>query len=463
MPDFAIHGRVVRGTDFQALSGVPVRLVGPAESLCRLPGAQTVPPEFQVRWTRRLTGFGGNRWECWKAHVEKEVRGITWEQFRDAALAHNPSLQEDRIFKAEQDYLLPEEVQTPPFTWTRRLTGFAGTRWECWEAHVRGQANGITWAQFRDAALIYNPQLNADGRLFRPYRSYLLPENNDAPRAYLQTVSDADGRYSFELDGEAAACELQVELDDYLRFSLPVVINGAIAQPILLQPLPSANGDQSRSGTIRSARPDYAVLPFKARRIIDRALFLLGDDGDTFDALPSALRALCYGARFVHDANHPHHKDLVCADVVSIALKAAGVDIEWPSAANPHMADYYHPDRGNPKIVEIHDPHDWQPGDVLVYGRGAPGSRAGHVNLYVGPFVGTDRSGRAYNPGDGVDVVEGSIVFRSGGATYGTGVIGVNLQRCLQARRGIYTWVRHVRLREMDELWERARSPKEEA
>jgi hypothetical protein len=147
--------------------------------------------------------------------------------------------------------------------------------------------------------------------------------------------------------------------------------------------------------------------------------------------------------------NHARYKDFACADVVSIALSAAGFDIKWGGSANPHMADYYHPDRGNAKLTEIRDPNDWQPGDVLVYGSNAPSSKARHVNLYVGPFSGTDRSGKTYRLSDGVDVVEGSLDFWSQGKQLGTGIIGCNLQRCLQAKRGAYTWVRHVRLHEV--------------
>ena len=120
------------------------------------------------------------------------------------------------------------------------------------------------------------------------------------------------------------------------------------------------------------------------------------------------------------------------------------------------MADYYHPDRGNSKLIEITSPQDWLPGDVLVYGRDQPGSRAGHVNLYVGPMSGTDRSGKRYSLSDGNDVVEASIDVMSQGRQIGTGVIGCNLQRCLQAKRGIYTWVRHVRLRELAAAFGRA-------
>jgi hypothetical protein len=379
---------------------------------------------------------------------------LSWEQFRDDALAHNPALQADHIFKADQTYLLPEVVATLPYSWTRQITGFTGNRWQCWEAHVRDTTPAISWEQFRDDALRYNPQLNADGRIFNPAKAYLLPEPARSPRAYLSTTTNVQGEYHFTLGQQPAICELQVEVDDYARYVLPIVINAAVTQPVLLQA--QSNDRPAPALLVRSARTDYATLPEKARRVIDQALLMLGDDAAVYDALPPALQQMCYGARFANDPNHFNYKDIVCADLVSIAFAAAGCDIGWGGAANPHMADYYHPDRGNSKLIEITSPQDWLPGDVLVYGRDQPGSRAGHVNLYVGPFTGVDRSGKRYTLSDGVDVVEASIDFTAQGKLLGTGVIGCNKQRCLDAKRGAYTWVRHVRLREFAAAFGRA-------
>src|SRR3712207_7063397 len=54
------------------------------------------------------------------------------------------------------------------------------------------------------------------------------------------------------------------------------------------------------------------------------------------------------------------------------------------------------------------------PGDVLVYGPSAtPGRRAGHVNLYVGSFAGTDRSGRTYALPENCEVIDASMDFMS--------------------------------------------------
>lgn len=460
MLEVSIQGRVARATDLQPLSGVTLRLIADSTALAGVPDAQPLPPCTQVRWTRRLTGFAGTRWECWQAHIEGRIPDLSWHQFRDQVLAYNPALRDEPIFRADATYLLPEVTPLPAYTWTRHLTGFAGTRRECWEQHVAAQVPGLSWERFRTEVLRYNPQLNADGRLFRPYRSYLLPEVAAGARAFLQCVTDTSGAYCFTLGSEPVVGELQIELEEYLPLAMPVVINDQITQPVLLYPrstaTPTARG-WGRSGTLRSAHPAYPHLPFKVRRLIDRALFLLGDDAAVFDALPPEARALCSGARFAHDPDHPHAKELLGADVVTIALKGAGLAVDWLDTTHAHLADAYHPDRGAPHLVELDTTQDWQPGDLLVYGRGAPTARAEHVALYVGPFVGIDRSGRAYHPGDGVDVVEGNIQLRPAGTTYGTGVSGVSLGRCLQSKRGLYTWVRHVRLRELDELWQRLR------
>ncbi|HMS05218.1 MAG TPA: hypothetical protein PKD73_05410, partial [Burkholderiaceae bacterium] len=44
----------------------------------------------------------------------------------------------------EVTYLLPAPASSAT-RWTRTLTGFTGTRWQCWVAHVRDQTPGITW------------------------------------------------------------------------------------------------------------------------------------------------------------------------------------------------------------------------------------------------------------------------------------------------------------------------------
>ena len=95
MVALALSGRVARATDLAPLANVPVRLVGPAAALAGLAGAQPMPAATQVTWTRQLTGFAGTRWDCWAKYLQNQVPGLTWEQFCDPALAHNPRLSAD--------------------------------------------------------------------------------------------------------------------------------------------------------------------------------------------------------------------------------------------------------------------------------------------------------------------------------------------------------------------------------
>ncbi len=456
MSPLSLSGRVVNAVTLAPLANANLRLIGPANLLTGVPGVEAAPPGRQITWTHTITGFAGSRWDCWVAHVKDKVQGITWEQFRDGALTHNLALPPTNLFRTDQDYLIPESRPAEPFTWSRVLRGFAGSRWDCWVAHVKDKVQGITWEQFRDGALLYNPQLNTDGRLFKTDKSYFVPQNDSTPRAQIQVTTDAQGNYLFTLAEQAALVELQVELDDYARFVMPLVINGALIQPIILMPETTTTGSSvGLSGTVRSARTDYTALPEKARRVIDMALFMLGDDRQVYNALPPELQRMCYGSLFLSDPNNYHYKDIVCADLVSVALKGAGFDIAWGNG-NTRMADYYHPDRGTAKLVEVFDPKDWLPGDVIVFGRGAPTTRAGHVALYVGQFAGMDRTSKIYNLSDTVDVVEASIDFESNGKKVGTGVQGRTLQLyCLQKKAYTYEWTRHVRLRELGALFGR--------
>ena len=157
-------------------------------------GPPPPPPPEQIAWTRKLTGFYGNRWQAWEHFVKGKVPGITWLEFKDQALVYNPQLEADGyIFRPEKEYLLPEishEPSPPPpppppppeeITWTRKLTGFYGNRWQAWEQFVKSQVPGITWHEFKDQVLVYNPHLETDGYVFRPEKEYLLPEISHEP------------------------------------------------------------------------------------------------------------------------------------------------------------------------------------------------------------------------------------------------------------------------------------------
>ncbi|MEJ2748058.1 MAG: hypothetical protein P8183_09135 [Anaerolineae bacterium] len=71
----------------------------------------------------------------------------------------------------------PSPVPAGGVSWTRPLTGFTGNRWQAWQQFVDGQVSGITWEQFKDDVLIYNPDLEADGYIFQAGKQYVLPQN----------------------------------------------------------------------------------------------------------------------------------------------------------------------------------------------------------------------------------------------------------------------------------------------
>lgn len=66
-------------------------------------------------------------------------------------------------------------------TWTRRVTGFSGHRWAAWVEFVADQVAGISWGEFVNQVVEYNPSLPSAGWVFQAERTYLLPENPPDP------------------------------------------------------------------------------------------------------------------------------------------------------------------------------------------------------------------------------------------------------------------------------------------
>ncbi len=59
--------------------------------------------------------------------------------------------------------------------WHLQLTGYYGNRWDVWERYVAGYGHSMSWETFKEAVLVYNPHLEADGFVFYPDKTYLLP------------------------------------------------------------------------------------------------------------------------------------------------------------------------------------------------------------------------------------------------------------------------------------------------
>jgi hypothetical protein len=62
-------------------------------------------------------------------------------------------------------------------TWTRPLTGYSGSLWNCWQRFVSHQVAGITWDEFRREAAQYNPSLRETDDLMVAHERYFVPEN----------------------------------------------------------------------------------------------------------------------------------------------------------------------------------------------------------------------------------------------------------------------------------------------
>lgn len=207
-----------------------VRLSGDASSLTDCPDA-ALALDSVITWTRELTGFSGNRWNCWQKYVAQDVAAITWQEFREQVLDHNPSLRDSGgRFAADELYFLPENClpanTTALVAWDRELSGFDGTVWECWQQHVRGKVLGLSWddfaVQFRD----HNPDLGKQGKL-RPRAIYLLPRTLGGDRFYLAGYTDGDGTCQWE-SLPAGAYSLSVSCSGYLPWSREFALDGEI-------------------------------------------------------------------------------------------------------------------------------------------------------------------------------------------------------------------------------------------
>lgn len=175
-----------------------LRLYGPEQALGDRPDAALALPGA-ITWTREIRDFDGSRWNCWQRYVEQDVAAITWQEFREQVLAHNPALRAaGGQFAAGRLYFLPENRLArhvePLVSWERTLTGFAGDLWACWRQHVRGKVIGLSWRDFAEQFGHFNPAfVQGDGAL-RADETYRLPRTAGAGELYIAAYSDGAGR-----------------------------------------------------------------------------------------------------------------------------------------------------------------------------------------------------------------------------------------------------------------------------
>lgn len=207
------------------------------------------------------------------------------------------------------------------------------------------------------------------------------------------------------------------------ELSLPAVVQNFGEPAVGPEPHPGA-GDGRIPGTSLTSLwlTNNPNTPEPIRKFIVVALRILGQvtDAAALPILNAQQRAQMRG-----------DPDIVCADLVSMCLKTAGVNIAWNVNQPPgtrffgdRAANYYRPQPGHPALRQVGANEPWLPGDILVYKdffRVVPGwlpDEYHHVVIYVGPFSGSDRLGRLYPAAENYSVVSSSITdTKTNGAT----------------------------------------------
>lgn len=152
--------------------------------------------------------------------------------------------------------------------------------------------------------------------------------------------------------------------------------------------------------------------PPAIRKMISLALKVLGNDADVLPKLTQRQRGQMAG-----------DTDIVCADLISMCLREAGVSLNWNVSQPPgtlffgnRSANFYRPDPGHPFLVAMPPGTALVPGDILVFRKPTftplPGWKPGeyhHVVLFVGHYAGRDVSGRPFDGARGFDIVSSSI------------------------------------------------------
>jgi hypothetical protein len=223
--------------------GVMIRLISDETTLGADPHAAS-DSRGTVGWTRAISGVSGSLWNVWQKYAVRDVAGLTWEEFRVEALQYNPALRlTDEVFQPDQTYFLPENriysdtrSAAPTVTWERGLTGFSGSRWDCWRRYVQGKVSGLTWAQFREEVMAYNPQLAAEGGRFRGDAAYLLPRSVGLTAYKRVAYAGVDGQFAF-VELPPGAYRVEIAVDGFERLVRQIVVGADTEITFELEPI----------------------------------------------------------------------------------------------------------------------------------------------------------------------------------------------------------------------------------
>jgi hypothetical protein len=91
-------------------------------------------------------------------------------------------------------------------TWTRPVTGFDGSLWNCWQKYAASRVAAITWEEFRREAAQYNPSLRDTDDVMQADRQYFLPENRSNSDNAGKASDIIWDRVLEDFDGDLWAC-----------------------------------------------------------------------------------------------------------------------------------------------------------------------------------------------------------------------------------------------------------------
>ena len=324
-------------------------------------------------------------------HPEWTFHQLALRQGLGMALTPNYTIQRGRvalqIFAGDTLF-----SRTPPFADVERLSAIAAA----------DPLFDELWRQtYRVAGAVYDPA---------------SPFQREGLRLKLGTpLSD-----SYQISFEGTPVTLQIFAYDtlYSFTSGPIARWSALPPPDSVQrfvpatappPVPTTELIPG-TGLISLWLAENSSAPDNVRALIATALHMLGTDAAALTTLTPQQREQLRGTQ-----------DIVCADLVAIALRAGGLELSWTVDQPPgtlfaenRAANYYRPAPGRLRPLDAGEV--LRPGDLFLY-KGPmfpapPSWRAGeyhHVLIYVGPYAGEDGSGRAYDQSKGYCVVSASI------------------------------------------------------
>jgi hypothetical protein len=245
------------------------------------------------------------------------------------------------------------------------------------------------------------------GNLGMPLSGIYRSSFNDLP-LNLQVFS-RDTLYSFANSSGIERWSDLPAIPEVLDATIDLGDSSLIPPPNLVLP---GNGSFPGSNMVSLWLATQRNPPPAIRKLIGLALKILGNDADVLPKLTQAQRSQMAGT-----------SDIVCADLISLCLKEAGVNTRWAVSQPPgtiftqnRAANYYRPEPNHPSLVEMPPDTPLVPGDILVFRnptfRHSPlwkPEEYHHVVLFVGHYSGRDVSSRSYDGARGFDIVSSSI------------------------------------------------------